>query len=211
MNPMRKTSLVLVLLIPFFVAAQKNNMDSRYAGNDRKAAKTTIAHAKTEEYKTLSGLLKTLPPDDFMRNHRPAISRDAGSKRTEEETRNVKVEVAYLFVLYRENDNDYHMIIGSKPDPAQAALMNVEISGLPDSHSADYCVLKNVRKSVDDELGTIGKSKKPFIQNPLKISVSGSLFYDIDHKPGVVGYKKLKPKTAWEIHPVTEIIFLAPE
>jgi hypothetical protein len=207
MNPMRKTSLLLALLIPLFVSAQTSGNDARYSGNDRKSAKTSIAHAKTEVYKTLSALLKTLPPDDFMRNHRPAISRDAGSKRTEEETRNVSLDTAYLFVLYRENDNDFHLIVGGKPDPTQAALMNMEISGLPDPHSPDYQVLKKVREAVGEKLGNIGKSKKLFIQNPLKISVSGSLFYDIDHKPGGAGYKNLKPKTAWEIHPVTEIIF----
>ena len=37
--------------------------------------------------------------------------------------------------------------------------------------------------------------------------VCGSLFYDISHSPGTVGPQGLRPGTAWEIHPVTSIVF----
>ena len=85
--------------------------------------------------------------------------------------------------------------------------MNVEVSGLPDKSSPNYTVMKDLRDKIVGKFGKICGTKKLFINKPIKISISGSLFYDIDHKPGVVGYKNLKPKTAWEIHPVTDITF----
>ena len=41
----------------------------------------------------------------------------------------------------------------------------------------------------------------------IPVKVQGSLFYDIDHEPGVIGPTGFRPKTAWEIHPVTDIEF----
>ena len=43
---------------------------------------------------------------------------------------------------------------------------------------------------------------------PVAVTVSGSLFYDVDHPPGAVGPVWAKPKTAWEIHPVTALSFV---
>jgi hypothetical protein len=37
------------------------------------------------------------------------------------------------------------------------------------------------------------------------VTVEGSLFYDVDHAPGAVGPRDMKPTTAWEIHPITQI------
>ena len=31
------------------------------------------------------------------------------------------------------------------------------------------------------------------------------LIYDIDHAPGVVGPSGMRPRTSWEIHPVTKL------
>jgi hypothetical protein len=38
--------------------------------------------------------------------------------------------------------------------------------------------------------------------------VEGALFFDVDHAAGVVGPTQptpMRPKTAWEIHPVTNV------
>jgi hypothetical protein len=39
------------------------------------------------------------------------------------------------------------------------------------------------------------------------VKVTGSLFFDVDHKAGSVGPTGMRPKTAWEIHPVSDIQF----
>jgi hypothetical protein len=44
---------------------------------------------------------------------------------------------------------------------------------------------------------------------PVPIRVTGSLFWDVDHEdPPYVGPNDFKPKTAWEIHPISDIEFL---
>jgi hypothetical protein len=204
---MKKSILLLVLLIPLFVCAQSKCTSESFAGTDRKEAKTSIVKATDEVFNTLPALIKTLPSDDDMRGYDPPISKDPSSARVEEEQRAVTVKTAYIFVLYREKDNDYHVIIGSNKDTSKAVLMNVEVSGLPGQSSSDYETLKTVRQAIMTKFGKICSAKKLCIDNPVKIRISGSLFYDIDHKPGKVGYHNLKPKTAWEIHPITEIIF----
>ena len=79
-----------------------------------KLQKTSIAlSSKVEDFKTLDELILTLPSDNFMRNLHPPITKDPNSLRVQEENRNVSVESAYLFAIYRENDNDFHVIIGS--------------------------------------------------------------------------------------------------
>ena len=43
---------------------------------------------------------------------------------------------------------------------------------------------------------------------PIPVRVTGSLFWDIEHPPpNTVGPTDRRPKTAWEIHPVTKIEF----
>jgi len=204
---MKKFLIILIILFPIIVFGQTNCTNENFAGKDRKEAKTSIVTATMEVFNTLSALIKTLPTDEYMRGYEPPITKDSDSKRVEEEERSVSVKTAYIFVIYREGDNDYHTIIGSNSDTSKAILMNVEVSGLPDKSSPNYNVMKDIRDKIVGKFGKICSTKKLFINKPIKISISGSLFYDIDHKPGVVGYKNLKPKTAWEIHPVTDIVF----
>ncbi|MGA3014088.1 MAG: hypothetical protein ABSD71_08635 [Bacteroidales bacterium] len=204
---MKNYLCILIILFPVLVIGQTNCTNDSFAGKDRKEAKTSIVTAPVEVFNTLPALIKTLPTDDYMRGYEPPITKDSDSQRVEEENRSVSVKTAYIFVIYREGDNDYHTIIGSNSDTSKALLMNVEVSGLPDKTSSNYTVMKELRDKMVVRFGKICGSKKFFIDKPIKISVSGSLFYDIDHKPGVVGYKNLKPKTAWEIHPVTDIVF----
>jgi hypothetical protein len=204
---MKKALCILIILLPVWGFSQPKCTIESFAGKDRKAAKTSIVIAAQEVFNSLPALIKTLPADDYMRGYEPPITKDSSSQRVEEEQRSVSVKTAYIFVIYREGDNDYHVIIGSNSDTSKALLMNVEVSGLPDKSSPDYDVLNEVRNKIVGKFGKICSTKKLCIDKPVKISVSGSLFYDIDHKPGRVGYKNLKPKTAWEIHPVTDIVF----
>jgi hypothetical protein len=61
-----------------------------------------------------------------------------------------------------------------------------------------------------EHLERIGTSGYLRFEDPVPVLVTGSLFYDIDHKPGVVGSftpPRRVPATAWEVHPIIEIVF----
>ena len=53
-----------------------------------------------------------------------------------------------------------------------------------------------------------GKRRYTQFDSPIHVTLTGSLFFDVDHKAGTVGPAGLKPATAWEIHPVSDIAFL---
>jgi hypothetical protein len=86
--------------------------------------------------------------------------------------------------------------------------MNMEITGLPHNEFREQ-----LRRPRQDFLDYLGGSEPPtskylVFDDPVHVRITGSLFYDIDHVPGVVGSGALKPEQAWEVHPVTSIEFL---
>ena len=87
--------------------------------------------------------------------------------------------------------------------------MNCEVSGLPGSSAHSYHALKAVRQQlrdvIDADLPT--DTKYHYFNPPIHVQVQGSVFYDIDHKPGVVGPVKFRSHlpSAWEIHPISSI------
>jgi hypothetical protein len=85
--------------------------------------------------------------------------------------------------------------------------MTAEVSGLPESGTARPR-LQAARTQFQDFFAAqpIGTNYRRF-GPPIQVMVSGSLFFDVDHLAGAVGAVGLKPATAWEIHPVTAIIF----
>jgi hypothetical protein len=85
--------------------------------------------------------------------------------------------------------------------------MTAEVSGLPES-GADRPRLLAARTQFQDFFAAqpIGTNYRRF-SPPIQVMVSESLFFDVDHPSGAVGPVGLKPATAWEIHPVTAIIF----
>jgi hypothetical protein len=182
---------------------QASNTEN-FVGNDRKAAKTSIGTGPNTDFSDLASLLQTLPSDETMLQHQPPITRQANSGRVNEEEGNVTVR-AFLYATKKEADNDYHLILGSSDTPAPGEYMTAEISGLPASGST-RTTLKVPREAFkeffsDSPIGTAYKKFNP----PIPVQISGSLFFDVDHRAGVVGPAPFKPATAWEIHPVTEI------
>ncbi len=177
-----------------------------FAGHDRGAAKTSIAEAPSEGATGLIALLNSLSDDDSMRHYHPPISKDWESPRVQEENRNVTVN-AFLYASKREPDGDFHVIIGSSANANSARFMNVEISGLP-ADGPSYAALAQARSDFKtyfaDQLPGSGYD---LYDTPIPVKISGSLFYDIDHAPGLVGPSGMKPTTAWEIHPITAIVF----
>jgi hypothetical protein len=179
---------------------------SDFTGTARKASKLSIAEGEDRTYNTLDELLSDIPAsDDEMIDL--DISTGARSKRTEYETRNVTLKRAYLFVCKREhNDNDYHIIISSKKNGGD--YFNVECSGLPPKNYPSYETLLDLRSNFESFIGGSYCSEGWRPLGGIPVEITGSLFYDADHKPGIVGPSGHRPKTAWEIHPLTRIKFL---
>jgi hypothetical protein len=181
-----------------------------FKGTARKAAKLGIAKAKLETFKDLKDLIKSLTPDNDMRNHVPKITTGATSDRVAEEKRNIRVR-AFLYAASREEDNDFHLIIGRDPEASKEMYMTMEISGLPPSSSASFKKLKAARASYQtffqDNLPGFGYE---YPDPPVPVEIEGSLFFDMSHAKGSApGPKSLKSRmpTIWEVHPITKIVF----
>ena len=177
--------------------------DNVFKGKARAQAKTTLAHAKLEKFTLLPTLLDSLPSDNDMLSYQPRIDRD--TPRVKEETRNVST-CAFVYGTKREDDNDYHVIIGD----GNGRFMNVEISGLPqDGTKKNRKALAAPRDTFEAFIEAGGRTTGNYTGwgDPVPIYIEGSLFYDTEHKPGVVGPAWARPKSAWEIHPISKILF----
>lgn len=183
----------------------------RYKGKSRRVAKTTIFAGEAKTFDSLADLIAFLPANETM--VALEISRAPASKRVEQEQQNVTV-TAWLYAFKKEPDRDYHVILGEAPSvpAAQRAYLNVEVSGIPaDGTANNRNQLWNVRKTFQSrlQLGASGPSRYVRLDPPVPVRVTGSLFWDVDHeKPPYVGPSTHKPKTPWEIHPVSQIEFL---
>lgn len=89
--------------------------------------------------------------------------------------------------------------------------MNVEVSGLPAANSPFLTMLSAARNEFKAFFTANGNalpmSGYDKYDPPIPIKVTGSLFFDVDHVPPAVGPTGMKPLTAWEIHPVSDIQF----
>lgn len=175
-----------------------------FSGTDRKKCKISIATAAVQT-KSFTAFIAALPSDDAMMAN-PNITRAATNPRVAEENHNISLTNIFLFALKRESDNDYHLIVGNK----NHVFFNVEISGLPPKTSASFQKLSSARAAVDAFFGGARCNTGGYnlFAQGIKIQLTGSTFYDIDHPPGTVGPAGFRPNTAWEIHPITDIKFL---
>src|SRR5215211_3089573 len=183
--------------------------DETFRGTSRKAAKLSIADAEVEEFKDLIDLIETLPAEEAMTSHEPPITTDATSGRVDEENRNVRV-LAFLYAASREDDNDYHLILGRAPD-LEPMYLTMELSGLPSQESDHFPTLEAAREAYkgffsDDLPG----ASYDFYDPPIPVEVEGSLFFDKSHSSGSrPGPASLRPNmpTIWEVHPITNLLF----
>jgi hypothetical protein len=178
-----------------------------FGGTDRHDAKLTIVTAQTEQFNDLEALVASLPADADMVDHDPEITQDPGSERVAEEQRNVRVR-AFLYAASRETDNDFHFIVGRDPN-ASPTYMNMELSGLPPRTSASFARLDAARTAYKTFVhGQTPGAGYHHYDPPIPIEVEGSLFFDITHAHGPhPGPAKLRPKTIWEVHPISNIVF----
>lgn len=194
---------------PLGGAGQVSQVEAQFRGKDRKVAKTSIANASVEDFASLEALLATLPSDDAMQHHSPKITRDLGFDRVAEEQRNVRVP-AFICAIKYEADQDWH-IIGANDSRCDGPIFfNFEVSGLPAKSAPSRAALATVRQQLSDLLGGELPGSGGYFDykdggNPIPVVIQGSLFYDVDHAPGVVGPANMKPTTSWEIHPVTDL------
>jgi len=190
-----------------------------FGGIYRKDVKTAIWRVNgsvlpAEAVSDIPSLLASVPTDVTMRQQYPALDMPANatdaqkgaapSARFPEEQRNVTVH-AYLRYVGKEADNDYHLILGSAADET-ATYMNAEVSGLP-ADGVDLDTLGQARTQLAALLGGHPPDPGQYhpVTPPLSVLVTGSLFFDGDHRPGEVGPTGHQPKTVWEIHPVTDL------
>jgi hypothetical protein len=183
-----------------------------FDGTARKAAKLSISESEVEPFEDLADLIALLPEHEAMVNHHPKITTASGAGRVDEEERNVRIR-AWIYAASREDDNDFHLIVGR--DPAESpTYMTMEISGLPDESSPHFDQLDRARRDYKSffqhtDAGLPGTTYD-FYQPPVPVEIEGSLFFDMSHASGArPGPADLRPDmpVVWELHPVTAIVF----
>jgi hypothetical protein len=204
--PLTDSSGVAMAITVSALAATGDN----FRGTARKAAKLSIADAPTESFRDVKNLIGSLPAESVMKSHNPPIKTTATSNRVKEEKRNVRVK-AFLYAASRENDNDFHLILGRKHDLTPEMYMTMELSGLPPSSSASFPKLKATRDAYTAFFGSnLPGASYDFYDPPIPVSIEGSLFFDMTHasgqRPGPQSLKSRMP-TIWEVHPITKIVF----
>jgi len=186
--------------------ARGGHAGDKFTGTDRRDPKTSVATGDVEPYATVSALRSSLMSDRDMLGL--GISEAPDSERVSAEQHNVTVP-AVIYAISKESDHDFHLIVGDPQCNNGDCLINVEVSGLPSADSVYSATLKVVRDKFlayfnGTDPGTSGYDKS---DPPIPVTVTGSLFFDVDHKAGVVGPAGLRPTSAWEIHPLTDIVF----
>ena len=196
------------MLAAVTAALKKKPTGDKFAGTARKKAKISISGGPLKTYKDLKNLMAALTSDDAMANRTPKIKTTATSGRVTEEEKNVKVK-AFLYAASREDDNDFHLIIGRAPSKTPEMYMTMELSGLPPDNSPALATLTAAR----DAYKAFFKNNLPgftydFYDPPIPVRIAGSLFFDASHatgtRPGPQSLKSRMP-TVWEVHPVTSI------
>ncbi len=189
-------------------AMKKKPTGDQFAGTARKAAKLSIASGPTKTFTDVKTLIESFVPDDKMIAHKPKITTTAASSRVKEENKNVKVK-AFLYAASREDDNDFHLIVGRAPTKAPEMYMTMELSGLPPSNSPALPTLAAARDAFKTFFGSdLPNFTYDFYDPPIPVTIAGSLFFDMTHstgqRPGPPSLKSRMP-TIWEVHPVTAI------
>ena len=181
-----------------------------FAGTSRRAAKLSLATGALEPFADVQALVASLVPDQLMIHHQPPITTDAASGRVPEEERNVQVR-GFLYAASRENDNDYHLIVGRDRALTPPVYMTMELSGLPPTSSPAFPALDGARAAYKAFFaGRVPGPMYDFYDPPIPVEVEGSLFFDMTHSTGPApGPPTLKPgmPTIWEVHPISRIVF----
>ncbi len=184
--------------------------EDTFAGTDRLVPKTTIVDAQVQDFPTVAALVS-----DLLRDNPDSAMKLKGIKRNTDtrvnaERHNVRVK-GFIYAFKYEGDHDYHVILGDDPAIGSGEFLNVEVSGIPvGGTNANRKRLIDVRNDFRQAFHLTGGGPQGYKRphRPVPVRITGSLFWDVDHAPGVVGPSGMRPRTAWEIHPVSAIEFL---
>lgn len=181
-----------------------------FSGKSRRSAKLSIASGPIEDFPDLHEMINTLPTITQMVHHNPPVTKVWNSKRVVEEQRNARLRV-WLYAASREDDNDFHLILGRAPGLTPRIYMTMELSGLPPTDSPHFARLKGARDSFKHFFGNMmpGATYQHY-DPPIPVEIEGSLFFDITHSSGPhPGPQKLRDNmpTIWEVHPISRIVF----
>ena len=189
-------------------AAEAAPVGDNFKGKSRKAAKLSIANAPIKTFSDLKTFVNSLPAHEDMLEL--DIKTTTTSNRVAEEKRNVRIKV-FLYAASREDDNDFHLILGRDPDKTPEVYMTMELSGLPPANSASFTKLKAARDAFKAFFGgDLPGLSYDFYDPPIPVKIEGSLFWDASHAKGQrPGPKSLKSRmpTVFELHPITKITF----
>lgn len=179
-----------------------------FGGTARKAAKTSLSTARVRTYKDVRTLIRTLPSHDSMAALK--IPKGATSGRVAQEERNVRLKT-FLYAASREDDNDFHLILGRAPDATPEVYMTMELSGLPPKSAPSFTKLKAARDAYKAFFGSeLPGTSYDFYDPPIPVTIEGSLFWDASHatgtRPGPQSLKSRMP-VVWEVHPISDIKF----
>lgn len=214
-NKMDMELLELSSVAPKYPAAVKSEecKSEVFQGTHRAKAKTTmLAESETpvmkfNDVKEAIAFLKSLGDESEIGE---SLSTHSDNPRSEEETYIIYIKKAYLYQVYREPDNDFHMIIGQGgPYKKSMPQLNIEVSGLPrDKASKEVnakfeSVRNKVKKSVIGDLACVTRTME---NSPILLkNIKGSLFLDKSHIGDEIGRGNIKVSSSWEIHPVMDI------
>ena len=182
-----------------------------FLGKVRAAAKTSYVISIPDTFKTLKAFRKWLPDDEHMHKYTDAKHQD--SPRTAEENKNITLTDIYIFGVKREDDNDFHVMLGgSKNADKGPHFFSAEITGLPDPSSPDYAQMLALRNQFKAYFGKDAEKETVFVASgkhpPIHLQyITGSLFFDNHHYSGHSSVQGYKSFSAWEIHPVSAIGF----
>ena len=179
-----------------------------FGGTARKAAKLSLANAPLKTFGDLKTLINSLPAHEDMVALK--IKTTATSDRVAQEKRNVRGKV-FLYAASREDDNDFHLILGRNPDSSPEVYMTMELSGLPPASKPAFAKLKAARDAFKAFFGgDLPGLSYDFYDPPIPVRIEGSLFWDASHAKGTrPGPKSLKSRmpVVWEVHPISKITF----
>ncbi|MFZ4543105.1 MAG: hypothetical protein ACOYOA_03575 [Saprospiraceae bacterium] len=206
------TEIILLLCFFSMIACSQNDTSGSYenepfTGVVRGRTKTTISKGSLRSYPNVQSFLKSLPPDSHMRS----LGIKNNSPRLIEEDYNILVEKASIFGMSLEEDGDVHIVIGDWDTEISATyIVTAEISGLPDALFDSYAELKKSRTDFYAEFPFFKTKKYVTYKSKSKspvVTIKGSLFFDHYHTPdnSSEAQYRHKPKTSFEIHPVTSI------
>lgn len=197
-------------MMPMAAAASRSfaaDDNDPFTGSIRTIPKTTYSNKKNEKFRTIPALFRKLPSAEKMKD----LNIGRKNERVEEEDRNVWIEKAYLYTVTIEDDNDLHLLIGNTSvyKPGKTRVFNAEISGVPPNGTAEEKEqMRSLRKkAIANMLDIPLCGRNNYLQVNRRISIRGSLFFDSHHATKPAKCREVEGESAWEIHPVRDIVF----